>query len=1410
MGFLKQSYLMLFAYLSSERKSALCLRVLLRITVCLYCLFFLLILVLRYAVLPNVAQYKPQIEANVSELIGKTLRLENIHASWNGLNPYFQLGKVELIDAQKRVALTLPEVNATLSWWSLLNLEARFSRIEVKGAYLNARRDVNGQMSIAGFPIAHNAAELNNEPAAIDWLLSQGQIDIVNAQFHWLDDKKALPELLFNQLNFVLENKWNKHRFSFSATPPSNLAKPIKIVGDFKQPVLAKNRMDLSIWTGELFADLHDADLPLINRYINQPINIERGKGHVRLWLNIVKGRLDNFTADLKLSDVFGRLRPDLPLLDMAAVSGRVTLEERHIKGRSYFASLFAKAGFTLNLIDFSMEARDGKKIPASTLQQTYIPADQGRPEQVKLYVKFLNLNALAQFAEHLPLPKDQRQLLIDYQPRGQLSDFSAQWQGTYPHIEKYAIKGKFHDLSMQPQLAQLGREKSNQYPAIAAVPAIPGFERLSGVVDANDQGGSFLLDSQNLTLQLPSYFLDPVMPFERLKMQARWSFEKNQRLQFQVKSMEFEQDGARASFNGSHVMTMGRSFADDLGEIRLTGTIDGFQLNTIKRFIPEQAPEDLRHWLSSALLNGTANEVSVLIRGNLNEFPFNKKNSKPSEKGEFLIHGKIADGTLDFAPGEMAEDKVNRLWPTIDQINGSFVFDRAGMEIRAESAKTLSTHLSKVSAKINDLSADGTMLMIDGLAQGPLQGKFSYLKASPVSAWLDHFLTDAHAAGNAQLHLKLQLPLNHIIDAKVQGNLMLQNNQVHLFKDLPNLTMVNGKLDFDEVGVNLGNLNATFLGGPVLATGGSQKDGSIKIQLEGTVTGDGLRQHFTAPETQQLFLAAQGASRYGATVHVKQKQTEVFVESSLQGMAINLPAPLNKQAHQVVPTQFHMLPLPLLQTQANFERDELRLRVGSLLEARYLRSLKNDHWVVDAAAVAVNAPMPDLKPGVSLNLISPQFNLDAWASILSAPSQAAETNLPAASSEFPRAIKLEKVTNTLAQYVDVTSFSAQTQELTAMGKKMHQVLFGASNQGTLWQANFDSRQASGYLTWEESPNEFGKLTARLSRLQIPKSSTAAVGDLLAGKNSTKQIPSIDLIVENFDLFDMKLGALELQARNLNNQTNKSMNDAGRDWRIQKLNLKSDDAELNANGTWDFGVGKTQLNFALDIKSAGKLLDRLDFNGVMANGSGEITGDLEWKGLPFSMDLPSLSGEMQVNLNKGQFLKVDTAGAKLIGVINLQSLPRRLSLDFRDVFSQGFSFDTVKGTVRALNGILSTDNLKMNSVSAAAVMEGSANLIKETQDIHVVIIPHANAGTASVVVGLAVNPVIGLSTFLAQLFFKAPLAKAFTEEYQISGDWKNPIVTNLGKAGAKNEAKTVLNKESSDAKENKAKKESKE
>ena len=123
-------------------------------------------------------------------------------------------------------------------------------------------------------------------------------------------------------------------------------------------------------------------------------------------------------------------------------------------------------------------------------------------------------------------------------------------------------------------------------------------------------------------------------------------------------------------------------------------------------------------------------------------------------------------------------------------------------------------------------------------------------------------------------------------------------------------------------------------------------------------------------------------------------------------------------------------------------------------------------------------------------------------------------------------------------------------------------------------------------------------------------------------------------------------------------------------------------------------------------------------------------------------------------------------------------MPRRLTLDFRDVFTEGFAFDFVRGDITIQQGTAATNNLQMKGVNAAVLMEGKADLALVTQDIKVVVIPEINAGTASLVASI-INPAIGLGTFLAQMFLRLPLIRAATQEFHIDGTWADPRITKL-------------------------------
>ena len=147
-----------------------------------------------------------------------------------------------------------------------------------------------------------------------------------------------------------------------------------------------------------------------------------------------------------------------------------------------------------------------------------------------------------------------------------------------------------------------------------------------------------------------------------------------------------------------------------------------------------------------------------------------------------------------------------------------------------------------------------------------------------------------------------------------------------------------------------------------------------------------------------------------------------------------------------------------------------------------------------------------------------------------------------------------------------------------------------------------------------------------------------------------------------------------------------------------------------------------------------------------------------------------------MDMGRGQFLKVEPGMGKLLSVLSLQSISRRLSLDFRDIFSAGFAFDFVRGDVAIDQGIARTNNLQMKGLNAAVLMEGQANLQNETQQLRLVVVPEINAMTASLV-ATAINPVMGLGSFLAQAVLRGPLIAAATRSFQVTGSWADPVVT---------------------------------
>ena len=1316
-----------------------------------FCVAFLS---LRYIVLPNIDGYKSQVEQLASHFVNRNVRIAGIEASWHGLNPRLKLENVVIQNDQGESALVLPEVNTIISWWSVMG-ELRLQALELSRPNLEIERDSEGHVFIGGLRIDPTKPD---DGRGLDWLLAQHEIVIRQGELRWRDQMRLAPELTLSDISFVLQNRWRTHRASLKVTPPESMAAPIDLRVEFTHPSFSKTSADYAEWVGEFYIDWQKTHLEAWKPYIDMPYKLAGGDGSVCAWVDFDRGTVANVTADLSLANLSLSLDRSLEPLKLVEISGRVSAGEV-MSGLKQKIFSYGESGHQLTLTNFSLRTEQGDVLPKTTVSHLYAAPAGSKAEHHDLKITEIDLGALARFAVHVPLPDYIRNVLSDLSPRGRLRDFAASWDGDVPGTGSYRIAGKFDALGIQQD---------------GGIHSFPAFDGMSGEVDANQDGGRVKLRSEHLKLHAANALTLPQTSLDDVSLEGGWSLRDKKQLVMRVDTMRFSQAGIVGTLVGSYTMPRPLS-SNRLGELDLKLQLPVIELRNLSRYLPSVVAGDTREWLSSALREGRARDLTLLIKGDLDKFPFQQKIMGDSPPGVFKLTAKIEKATLCPAPKELSQDRRTLLWPTMEDIQGNFLLDGTRLQIHADSARTTGVALSEVNAAVPDYLSNKPVLDVSGVAQGSLQSMLAYVGVTPVIGWIDGFTEEAKASGNARLGLKIQLPLSAAGTPTVQGNLRFAGNEVQLWRAWPSVQQITGELNFSEQGFQLPSLQGVLLGGPLSLSGGTQRDGATLIRLDGTVNAETAARSITTPTAKRVFKKITGSTRYAANLKIRNQRPELTIDSSLFGLALDFPAPMQKPANESWPLRIMLQPLPA--PDGITPTEEIRISLGRNINARYLRqrsNFRNSAWRMVRGGIGVNTPAPQPDSGLTIQLNVPSLNADAWRSTMTAligePGSGNRDSPSSASGAGQGAM----------QSTDYGSFFApdvinlRTNELTILDRPLNNMVLAATRQRSGWKFNIQSDEAAGQASWEDPSSErgAGKITARLSSLKMEHSADADVTELLSGKKSAAELPGLDIVADSFDLRGMKLGRLELAA------TNAAIMTPGREWRISKLTLTNPNASLRATGRWQLNGNDSQstLNYELDINDAGRLLDRVGFEKALKGGKGRMEGDLNWKGSPSAFDFPTLSGNVNLRVSSGQFLKADPGVAKLLSVMSLQSLPRRLTLDFRDLFTDGFVFDSIASTAAISRGVLKTDTFKMRGVNAVVLIDGTVDLNDETQNLNVVVIPEINAGGASVIYGLVVNPVVGLGSFLAQLFLRNPLSQALSQEYLITGPWKDPVV----------------------------------
>jgi uncharacterized protein (TIGR02099 family) len=760
---------------------------------------------------------------------------------------------------------------------------------------------------------------------------------------------------------------------------------------------------------------------------------------------------------------------------------------------------------------------------------------------------------------------------------------------------------------------------------------------------------------------------------------------------------------------------------AGQRGVIDLTGGLSRGNGKFVSRYIPLAAKQHAYDWLKTNLLDGVASDVKFRVAGDLTNFPFhNDKN------GLLDVTFKVDNGVLRPAP----------TYPAIENISAEVHFAGTRMSINAQQGNLYGAKLSRVSAVIPDLYAPDEILNVTGTANGSLNDFINFTNNSPIAAALDHLTAGATATGDAQLQLSLNVPLRHSIDSTVAGTLSFMNNNVTAVTPIPPLTNVTGKLNFTQSGIAAPALKLRLLDGPATLSAQTINSGMTRISLAGTMNATGLKPYLNSDMLRHI----NGNSNWtGSIVLNHGKLVSSDFASDLTGMTLTLPAPLQKSAMQAQALNISTHP-------GKNNATLISARYGKVVHALLLDVPAGSSSQIERGAIRFNgdAMLPEQK-GIWVTGNLAASDIDGWI---------ANFNTSTGSAQLP-----------------ITGIDVVVDQFDIFNRRFNKVAIRGKVNPDNWHATVSSAAMQGDLTWtpKTSAAGFNSLEANFKFLQLP-SKPNNEGNSASSNDSSSDWPKLNLSVDDLQLGERNLGKLEVSATPMTDGLN-----------FDHIALTHKDSKLLMSAHWRPQASpETDAKIHFEVSDIGQFLSRFDHNDTIKRGSAVIEGQANWDGTPVDMTVKTLAGNFNLLAKNGQFLKADPGAAKLLGVLSLQSLPRHIGLDFRDVFSSGFAFDEISANMNLNHGVIYSTDFNMQGPAATVKMSGAVDLNLQTQQLRAEINPKLSESVA-LASGLVGGPVVGLGVYVAQKLFKDPFGQAVKFEYMITGSWTDPTVTKLNK-----------------------------
>jgi uncharacterized protein (TIGR02099 family) len=623
-------------------------------------------------------------------------------------------------------------------------------------------------------------------------------------------------------------------------------------------------------------------------------------------------------------------------------------------------------------------------------------------------------------------------------------------------------------------------------------------------------------------------------------------------------------------------------------------------------------------------------------------------------------------------------------------------------------------------------------------------------LGSSPLGETYGGLVDRARTSGVAGLGLDIRVPLwDHSLPVEVSGKIALDGNELRLPDADVVLQSISGELAFDNNGVTGKGLTVRLFGKPARARVWNEPQKStVNIQLDGAFGlldrfgGDSgmLRKAVSGNSDWRILLSVRGMAARG-----RQANIGLTISSTLAGTAIELPAPFGKQRDAVRTLAFSV---------DNVETPEkiVRIAYGDILHGQLRLDAGTQGLKLQRGAISVGDATPELPDNKSLLITGrlERLNTSEWAPFLGA--DAAAPVLP-------------------------LQFDLHVDDLEVAGWQFQDVALDVQSAGLAREITLHGPSITGTMQLQDSGGRLNRVVMNLERLQLQPPGSEQTRKETPDPRPA-DIPDLQVTIGSLVYGNADLGNFEMLAEK---QADASL-------AIKQLSVSSGMLKLSATGNWGIEKGEQRSSIDLVISDGDmeKLLKSFDYEKSIKDGQLQGSMQVTWSGAPWMFSPERVDGRVRLSIKDGQLLDVQPgATGRVLGLLSVSSLPRRLTLDFSDLFADGFSFDVIEGSFLVDSGNAYTNDLIVDGPAARIEISGRVGLVDRDYDQLVSVTPYIKSGL-SLAGALAGGPAVGAVMIVAETLLKDkldPLNKLARKQYTVTGPWTDPVVTGVGAAG---------------------------